>query len=319
VHLGGGTPTYLGPELLTRLVERCRSRFAVTAGTELALESTVGDLTPAMLDAMDALGIRRLHVGVQSLDDGVRATIGRRDPARDVMQRIETVLERGWIVSADLICGLPGQATGVFVADIERLVAAGVDGFSLYELLIYRQNRAWADAHGLIRRSHVPNYVNFLAGAQVLDRLGFAKNTFNHWADDRDANVYFTSPTRDEDCLAVGTIADGVISDYHFRHPRFAAYLRGAGVDGVGLEGGLRRTVFESRMRPLVTAILSNHIPAPLTETIDVEVEDREPLTEIWLERRLVDRDRDDGLTLTASGAWFAGNMVSVLTGTQRG
>jgi hypothetical protein len=130
----------------------------------------------------------------------------------------------------------------------------------------------------------------------------------------RDADVYFTSPVRGEDCLAVGTIADGVFGDYHFRHHRYAGYLRGARDDGVGLEGGLRRTAAESRLHPLVTAILSGTIAPDLVAAIDERFPEDDPLSEEWLERRLVAREPSGGLRLTASGAWFAGNMVRSLT-----
>lgn len=315
VHLGGGTPTYLGPGRLAGLIERCRASFAIDAGTELALESTVGGLTPPIMDAMDELGIRRLHVGVQSLQDGVRTAIGRRDPAREVLTRIELALERGWVVSVDLVCGLPEQTTEGFLADIEALLTLGVDGFSLYELLIYPQNRAWAQAHGLGTRTHLPNYVTFVAGARTLDARGFAKRTFNHWANDRDTDAYFTSPARGEDCLAVGTIADGVIGDYHFRHPRFAGYLRGAAIDGIGLEGGLRRTARENELRPLVTAVLAGRIAPEEAVAIDARSEDRGSIVKDWLQRGLVERDPDGALVLTPSGAWFTGDMVRALAG----
>lgn len=316
VHLGGGTPTFLGTERLARLVERCRASFAIGAETELALETTVGALTPTMMDTMDELGIRRVHIGVQSLDDQVRQAIGRRDPAPAVLARIGAAIERGWIVSVDLVCGLPGQTTAGFVGDVETLIALGVDGFSLYELLVYAQNRAWAEANGLAGRSHMANFVAFIAAAERLDgRPGFVKRTFNHWANERDADIYFTSPARGEDCLAVGTIADGVFGDYHFRHHRSAGYLCGAREDGVGLEGGLRRTAAESRLHPLVTAILSGTIAPDLVKAIDERFPEEEPLSEEWLERRLVARGSGGELRLTASGAWFAGNMVRALSG----
>jgi coproporphyrinogen III oxidase-like Fe-S oxidoreductase len=318
VHLGGGTPTYLGPGRLTRLIERCRSAFRLTAATELALETTAGALTPTMLDAMDAMGIRRVHVGVQSLDDEVRARIGRPDPAHRVLDRVGAALRRGWVVSVDLVCGLPGQRATGFVEDVERLVALGLDGFSLYELLIYEQNHAWARRYGLDERRHLPNFVAFAAAAQVLEAHGFRRNVFNHWANARDANVYFTSPARGEDCLAVGAIADGVVGDYHVRHPRFAAYLRGAEVDGVGLEGGLRRTTLENDVRPLVTSLLSGHLDAVVVEAVGRAAGGHEALTNDWVRRRLVDRDRAGGLTLTASGSWLAGTMVIALTDTVR-
>jgi coproporphyrinogen III oxidase-like Fe-S oxidoreductase len=171
------------------------------------------------------------------------------------------------VVSVDLVCGLPYQTINSLVADIETLRAIGVNGFSLYELLIYPQNQKWAESQGLTKRGHLGNYFMFQAGATTLRQLGLRQNLFNHWADAADQNIYFTYPTRGEDCLAVGTIADGVLGDYHFRHPRYGAYMRATAEGWPGLQGGLRRTTEETMLMPLLTTILSGHI-SPLRANV---------------------------------------------------
>ncbi len=310
VHMGGGTPAYLGEARLTRVVERCRDQFTLSPTTEWALESTAEALTSSMIATLHDLGYRRLHVGVQTLQAPVRTAIGRRCPPGAVLDKIEATLARGWVVSVDLICGLPGQTLAGFVEDIETLIAAGVNGFSLYELLIYPQNLKWAEAHGLSRRSHLPNYFMFQAGASVLAGHGYKQNLFNHWADERDANIYFTFPTREEDCLAVGTIADGVFGDYHYRHPRYALYRQATHSGSPGLEGGLRQNAIENRLHPLTTAILSSHVPPEFVSELSAG---RQNLLERWLAGALMTMAADGGLYLTANGAWFAGNLIDDL------
>ncbi|NLX09591.1 MAG: radical SAM protein [Chloroflexi bacterium] len=303
VHLGGGTPTYLGEAALAQVIACCKACFATSPATEWALESTVEALTPGMIETMHALGFRRLHLGVQSLQDEVRTIIGRRRPAAEALERIAATLARGWIVSVDLVCGLPAQTLTGFVGDIEALIAAGVNGFSLYELLIYPQNRRWAERWGLTRRDHLTNYFTFMAGAQTLSAHGYTKNLFNHWADARDENIYFTFPTRQEDLLAVGTIADGVFGDFHYRHPPYTPYLKAACGGLPGLEGGLRRTAFESWLQPLRTRVLSGHFDARQVPA----------LLDEWQAHGLITCDAG-GAHLTNSGSWFAGNMVHELT-----
>jgi len=161
VHLGGGTPTFLGERLFSRLVYHCMDNFNVTPQTEWALESNVSTLTPFMINTLSELGFRRIHVGVQSLEDPVRKAIGRRQPADRVIAAIASLVAGGWIVSVDLICGLPGQTLAGVVDGIQALVDIGVNGFSLYELLIYPQNRKWAERHGLGRAITWPISVCF--------------------------------------------------------------------------------------------------------------------------------------------------------------
>ena len=129
VHLGGGTPTYLGEAGLSHLVKCCRELFLTTPTTEWALESTVESLTPAMITCMHDLGFRRLHLGVQSLEPGVRAEIGRRMSPEQVLECVRATRARDWIVSVDLICGLPYQTLRGHLEGIQALLDSGVDGF----------------------------------------------------------------------------------------------------------------------------------------------------------------------------------------------
>jgi coproporphyrinogen III oxidase-like Fe-S oxidoreductase len=294
VHLGGGTPTFLGPEPLERLVALCRQHLAPGPATEWALESTASDLSPAVLACLDALGFSRLHVGVQSLDDGVRQALGRRLPAAGVLAALEGAVARGWVVSVDLLCGLPGQTLAGLLDDLSVLAAAGVDGFSLYELQLSRRNQPFARRHGLDYRDRTQNYLVSVAASQFLASLGYRKTLFNHFARARDTNLYFTFPERGEDLLALGTVADGCFGDYHYRHPPYAAYCRAVAEGYPGLEGGLRRSAVENRLAPLVTALMAAHVARPLLEAL-AGLE----LADLWQE-----------LHLTGSGSWFVGNMI---------
>jgi coproporphyrinogen III oxidase-like Fe-S oxidoreductase len=314
VHFGGGTPTFLGEEPFRSLIENCVARFATSPNTEWALESTVSDLSTEMLGRLYDWGFRRLHLGVQSLEDVVRQEMGRKSSAAQALAKTTEAIEMGWVVSVDLICGLPGQTLAGFIGGIKALWQLGVHGFSLYELLIYPQNRKWAERHGLTKRGHLMNYWMFQAGAGYLETLGYKKNLFNHWANPKDQNVYFTFPTRGEDLLAIGTIADGVFGDYHYRHPRYQDYLTLMRDDFPALEGGLRRNVLENRLHLLATAILAGSIPLASVPALEVGGLDSDTILQRWIDLALVEKNtRECALSLTTNGSWFTGNMVSEL------
>lgn len=309
VHFGGGTPTCLGPEPFARLVQLLRDHFATGPTTEWALESTVSELSPEMMACLDGLGFTRLHVGVQSLEDPVRHIIHRRAPASVVLEQIRQAIERGWIVSVDLIYGLPGQTLSGLLEDIRSLVAIGVDGFSLYELQASDRNRRFIQRYGLEERDRRLNYLWAQVAAHYLLALGYQKTLFNHFAGIQDTNLYFTFPERGEDCLALGTIADGVFGDYHYQHIEYAAYSRQVLSGGPGLGGGLRRNAVENRMQPLVTALMAGRVPTQLVADPVIR-----PLLQRWQETWLLTPDPSNGdLILTGSGSWLLGNMITEL------
>jgi oxygen-independent coproporphyrinogen-3 oxidase len=312
VHFGGGTPTFLDLQSFERLVALCRDNFATGPSTEWALESTASPLSESRLSHLAGLGFTRLHIGVQSLQDEVRQRLGRQSTSAGVLRAIANALDRGWIVSVDLIFGLPGQTLSGLLADIRTLATAGINGFSLYELQASSRNRRFIKAHGLEDRDRQLNYFMAQAASHLLAALGYHKTLFNHYADRRDTNLYFTFPARGEDCLALGTIADGYFGDYHYRHPEYAAYSRAAGDHFPGLQGGLRRTPFENRLQPLTVALLAGSVPTALLE--DPAGPLNPELLAAWQECLLLAAEPGgSALRLTGNGSWFVGNMLDRL------
>ncbi|NDJ85437.1 MAG: radical SAM protein [Chloroflexi bacterium] len=307
VHLGGGTPTFLPTADFRRLMRSCQTLFSVDQHTEWALESTTAQLTDEMLPVLDELGFTRLHIGVQSLEDRVRTRIHRQEPADTVIEKIEKTVGRGWVVSVDMIAGLPGQSLAGLLDDLRLLADLSVDGFSLYEMQVSPRNRRFAQDQGLMAEPRLKKYVMIQAAARLLEALGYRKTLFNHFARRRDMNLYFSFPERNEDCLAVGTIADGVFGDYHYRHPSYAAYMRSATADYPGLQGGLRRNASENILQPLTTALLAARIPEALLYTSVPP-----PLRARWEHAQLLAHQPDEQIfTLTSNGSWLLGNMIS--------
>lgn len=313
VHLGGGTPTFIGEKSFGDLVASCREHFSAGPQTEWALESTTSDLTDEMFSLLDRLGFTRLHIGVQSLQDDVRQIINRQEPADVVLGKISRALALGWVVSVDLIYGLPGQSLEGMLNDIRSLAAVGVDGFSLYELQLSSRNRAFAERNGLAGRDPLTHYFLLQAASQLLASLGYRKTAFNHYARPRDTDLYFTFPGRGEDCLALGTIADGVFGDYHYRHPEYTPYCRSVTETFPGLQGGLRRNELENRRQPLEVAIMSGCLPVGLFADV-LGQGPSERLFRQWLASCLVQDVGDGRLRLTTNGSWFAGTMIAQLS-----
>jgi anaerobilin synthase len=313
VHLGGGTPTFLGARALARLTGSLRAHFAVGAQTEWALESTSSELDAAMFDALREGGFTRLHVGVQSLEAAARHAIGRREPAAGVLDKLAQALALGWVVSVDLIYGLPSQTLVGLLGDLQTLAAAKVDGLSLYELQVSPRNRVFAERHGRTgAEARWGNYLLLQAASQKLAALGYRKTLFTHFAGARDHDVYFRFPERGEDCLALGTIADGVFGDYHYRHPEYALYQRSVSATFPGLQGGLRRTPQENQLRPLEIALLSAR-PAPEVFVAQLGREQAQALLEAWQAGALLEPRLAGAWALTANGSWFAGEMLAHL------
>ena len=207
VHFGGGTPLMIGAEGLKRVLDVIKSFFKVDKDTELALESTSSDLNKNVLDELWKIGFTRLHVGVQTLSDPIRKAIGRRESGEAVLEKLRYAVESGWIVSTDVIIGLPGYTEAEILPDIEKMAAVGVEGFSIYELVRSPRNRAFFEHHGIADPDLEAMWRQFQYAFWLAEGLGYRHRIYNHMAKGRDDNRYFTSPARGEDLLSFGTIA----------------------------------------------------------------------------------------------------------------
>lgn len=306
VHFGGGTPNHLAPDAVGAILHALAEHFSVTTATELALESTSTRLTGDHLRQLREWGFTRLHVGVQTLEPGVRRNLGRRNSGDYVLGALAGALELGFVTSVDIIYGLPGQTLAGLLGTLEQLVSAGIHGISLYQLQRSDRNRAFLQRHGATTAQPVWEYTLFQAADQYLRRGGFRKNHFAHFARPPDTNLYYTHARRGEDLLALGPTADGTFGSYHYRHPALSDYLACTNSSTAALEGGVWESASERQVAAGQAALLTNSVTRNTLRALGATT-----LQDGWLRERLVTPgDIDHDLDLTGNGSWFINDML---------
>ena len=311
VHFGGGTPLMIGADGLLRTVETISKYFNLNKNTELALESTSSDINEKILDSLKRVGFTRLHIGVQSLQDPIRKAIGRKESGKQVLEKIRYAVGSGWIVSTDIIIGLPGYTESDILTDIEEMSAAGIEGLSIYELVRSPRNRAFFEYHGILDPDISAMWRQYQYAFWLAESHGYGLKIYNHMAKGRDDNRYFTSPSRGEDLLSFGTIADGWFGDYLYRHAELDAYRADVENDGPGLMGGMRRTAKEMKITRLEQEIRSGR-PDPLPFIEVLGPEKAMHLFQNWIARGYLRVSADgDAAELLPNGSWFIMKMIT--------
>ncbi len=306
VHFGGGSPMSLGVDALSRVTATLRRHLGITPDTEWALESTSRALDAPGLDALFAMGFRRLHVGVQTLEDDVRRGIGRREVTETVCARIRAARERGFLTTADAVYGLPGQTLAGWVRSVETLADLGLPGLSLYQFQHTARNRRFVERRCPGGRDAMADFVALHAAEQALRARGFAKNHYTHFAQPADRNLYYTYPRRGEDLLSLGPIANGEFDGYHYRHREFLPYLEDVNRGRIGLEGGRAETVAERRAAHAAAVLSGGYGTRPelgggMTDGVWAD----------WLTQDLVETGSGrDTFTLTANGSWWIADLL---------
>jgi len=137
LFLGGGTPSWLGQAALARLIEHLRRHFAFSPDTEITLEANPDDITAEKLRLFRDLGINRLSLGVQSLDEAELRFLGRRHTAGQTLAAIGLIRAAGFSnLGLDLMYGLPEQRLDAWVKTLETALSLAPEHLSCYQLTI---------------------------------------------------------------------------------------------------------------------------------------------------------------------------------------
>ncbi len=108
IFFGGGTPSYVPIEGIEAICGAIREAFDVHAGAEVTLESNPDDYSKRDLTRYLAAGINRLSIGVQSLDDGLLASLSRRHDSDTAIAAYRSARDAGFDnINLDLMFGLP--------------------------------------------------------------------------------------------------------------------------------------------------------------------------------------------------------------------
>ena len=137
LYIGGGTPSLLGAAGLEQLMRGLSGCLDLAKLGEATVEANPDTAGVDFLGTAMACGIRRLSIGVQSLNDDELARSGRLHNAGQALAAIAKARECGFEdISADIIVGLPGQTRQSLENTLHGLVNSAVTHISAYCLSV---------------------------------------------------------------------------------------------------------------------------------------------------------------------------------------
>jgi oxygen-independent coproporphyrinogen-3 oxidase len=142
IYLGGGTPSVLAPEQLTRIFQTLRNIFDVQRSAEITVECAPGTITGEILQALIACGVNRVSLGVQSFIDKECSSVGRLHTGAVTLDDIASLRAAGiGNIGIDLIAGLPHQTANSWEFSLSETLATGVPHVSVYMLEVDEDSR----------------------------------------------------------------------------------------------------------------------------------------------------------------------------------
>jgi len=143
IYIGGGTPSVMDIASMSELVKTLRRSFDVRPDAEFTLEAnpaTLGRKDGVMLAKLQAykfMGVNRLSMGVQSMDNDRLHYLGRIHTAENVSRDMDIIRRKGFEnVNLDLMFSIPGESGDDALADLEKILEFAPEHISCYSLQI---------------------------------------------------------------------------------------------------------------------------------------------------------------------------------------
>lgn len=136
VYIGGGTPTTLSAEQLTKLITVINNSFNMNQCKEFTVEAGRPDtITEAKLKAILNGGVNRISINPQTLNDEVLKAIGRRHTAQQAIDAFYLARKVGFShINMDLIAGLPNDTYESFKNTLSNILKLNPESITVHTL-----------------------------------------------------------------------------------------------------------------------------------------------------------------------------------------
>ncbi len=271
LHWGGGTPTYLNPDDIRRLMAMMRSHFTVAADAEISCEVDPRELTRAHLVALRECGFNRLSFGVQDMDPDVQQAVNRIQSESLIQQVLDWSRELGFSsINLDLIVGLPKQTVESFSRTLERVAVWAPERLAVFGYA----HVPWMKKHqNLINASDLPDAATRLGLQQAvnahLGAAGYVNIGLDHFARPDDELVRaqqnktlwrnFQGYTTHKDCdiLAFGASSISQTADVYMQNEKsLKSYQERVAATGFAVERGLKLSRDDQIQREAITRVM---------------------------------------------------------------
>ena len=140
IYIGGGTPTSLSETDFARFMDFVTKIIKVDGLKEFSLEAGRPDsITRAKLETAKSVGVSRISVNPQTMNDKTLELIGRRHTAKQIEVAFEEARNVGFHnINMDIIAGLPGENVSDFEYTLEKICKMAPDGLTVHTLSVKR-------------------------------------------------------------------------------------------------------------------------------------------------------------------------------------
>jgi oxygen-independent coproporphyrinogen-3 oxidase len=196
LYVGGGTPTWLANGDLERLLGHLLACFNFAPDTEMTIEANPGDLNQEKINALRAMGVNRISLGVQSFDDHALSFLNRNHTGTVAKAAITGLQAAGFEnIGLDLIYGFADQSLEQWRDTLYQAIAFEPEHLSCYQLTFENRTlfKRLKDEGKIRPLSEKAEYSFFTATSQMLEDHGYIHYEISNFARE---DIYYSRHNR---------------------------------------------------------------------------------------------------------------------------
>ncbi|EGT3784876.1 oxygen-independent coproporphyrinogen III oxidase [Clostridioides difficile] len=137
IFVGGGTPSILTSDEIREVFISIKEMFDIDENAEITIECNPGTLTLEKLKTMKEMGINRLSIGLQAIQEKHLNFIGRIHTYEEFEKNYKDALSVGFKnINIDLMYSLPNQTLCDWKETLEKVVHLNPTHISAYSLIL---------------------------------------------------------------------------------------------------------------------------------------------------------------------------------------
>ena len=312
VYFGGGTPSFISPKQLRGLVERMKDAFSWSEVDEVAFECEPGTLTAAKVRAIKDIGVTRLSLGLENMNDAILRENGRAHTTKEIHRCMPWIREaRFQQVNVDLIAGMLGETWELWRDTVQQTIALDPDSITVYQMelpynTVYAKKILGSDpdaplfASWQTRRDwHAYAFEQFAAAGYE------ASSAYTVKKHGRGARfTYRDALWRGADMIASGVSSFGHLQGVHYQNTSsWDTYLGALEAGSLPVDRALRTSPKERLIRETILQLKLGHLdPAYFRTKFGVELTDEFGSALTKLERDSMVTVYGDNIRLTPQG-----------------
>lgn len=137
IFVGGGTPSILTGTQILKIFEAIHQSFKIAKGAEITIEVNPGTATHEKMYFWKQVGINRLSIGLQSVNNEELSMLGRIHTYQDFLDTYRMAREYDFQnINVDLISAIPGQTLESWKKTLYTVTELEPEHISAYSLIV---------------------------------------------------------------------------------------------------------------------------------------------------------------------------------------